>query len=124
MVEAGGVEPRASVESAQVIDSMKRLKRQNVSKRPFWLRSGYAGTLEKVRAQKTLLPIHQHARGRNDEGYQEIEKDFGSQAKSERLGKQHVQLISNRQHTTDNSSKQAISLENSRAEHKAQGARQ
>ncbi len=80
--------------------------------------------LEKVRAQKTLLPIHQHARGGNDEGYQEIEKDFGSQAKSERLGKQHVQLISNRQHTTDNSSKQAISLENSRAEHKAQGARQ
>ena len=49
MVEAGGVEPRAIVEPAQVIDNMKRLKRQKRSIRPIWLRSGYAELLGEAR---------------------------------------------------------------------------
>src|SRR2546426_626836 len=42
MVEAGGVEPNARVESTQVIDFTLRQKRQNRSKRPIRLRGSYA----------------------------------------------------------------------------------
>ena len=76
--------------------------------------------LEKIRAQKALLSILQRARARNDERYQESEKDFGSQAKSESLGEQHVWLICNRQQTAYNHGKRAVAHELFTAEYKVE----
>ena len=45
MVEAGGVEPCARIESTQLVNSAKRHKRQKRSKRQFEVHRGYTERL-------------------------------------------------------------------------------
>jgi hypothetical protein len=74
-------------------------------------------------AYQISFAIDERARGGNDEAYQEIEKDFCSQAKSEWLGEQHVQLICSRQQTAYSHGKQAVAPEDPTAEYKVEAGR-